>query len=205
MGTQEHIQKQPQVTDVTQSENKDLVTRGLGEQFKPNIASTPPAQDLKTKLSRAERFGHSLSKMRVPTSVQPTAAVQTKVSSESGDRAIQPAVTAVVQPKASSPNATGAKGASGMNLNTYKMLNQHVESLLPQLQRQVMQQSVQGDMQNAMQFAKGGGGGKGGMMDKANPIGKIGNMLGGGSGGGGGGGGGGGILGAVGGILGSIL
>lgn len=182
MGTQEHIQKQPQVTDVTQSENKDLVTRGLGEQFKPNIASTPPAQDLKTKLSRAERFGHSLSKMPVPTSAPPMAALQTKAASGSGDRAIQRAVTEVVQHKASSRDASGVKDAPGTDLNTYKMLNQHVESLLPQLQRQVMQQSVQGDMQNAMQFAKGGGGGKGGMMGKAmgkaNPMGKMKGMLG---------------------------
>jgi hypothetical protein len=56
----------------------------------------------------------------------------------------------------------GSTDNSSMDLDAYKSLNQHVESLLPKLQQQVMQQPIPGSMQNAMQLDKGGGGKKGG-------------------------------------------
>ena len=39
-----------------------------------------------------------------------------------------------------------------MDLNEYKSLNQHVESLLPKLQQQAMQQPISGDTQSPMQL-----------------------------------------------------
>ncbi len=90
MSEQEHIQKKPLANELNQSEHKGFSTRGFAEQIGQDIASEQSPQDIKTQLSRAERFGHNLSKMPVPTSPQPLAALQTKVPASGGaNQAIQ--------------------------------------------------------------------------------------------------------------------
>ncbi len=89
MSEQEHIQKKPLANELNQSEHNGFSTRGFAEQIGQDIASKQP-QDIKTQLSRAERFGHNLSKMPVPTSPPPLAALQTKVPASGGaNQAIQ--------------------------------------------------------------------------------------------------------------------
>lgn len=183
MSEQEHIQKKSP-NELSQSEHSRFSTRGFAEQIGQDIASKQP-QDIKTQLSRAERFGHNLSKIPVPTSSPPPVAVlQTKVSAlGGGNQAIQRAELEKddeLQMKSepvrdsgfgSMLSEIGSIYDPSMDLNTYKTLNQHVEfllpqlqqqSLLPQLQGQVMQQSTSGDTQNTMQLARRGGRGQAG-------------------------------------------
>jgi hypothetical protein len=88
MSEQERIQKKSP-NELNQSEQSRFSTRGFAEQIGQDIASKQP-QDIKTQLSRAERFGHNLSKMPVPTSPPPLAALQTKAPASGGaNQAIQ--------------------------------------------------------------------------------------------------------------------
>ena len=91
MSEQEHIQQKPLATELNQSEQKGFPTRGFAEQIEQDVASEQSPQDIKTQLSRAERFGHNLSKMPVPTSPSPLAALQTKIPASEGgaNQAIQ--------------------------------------------------------------------------------------------------------------------
>lgn len=208
MSEQQHIQKKPLANELNQSEHKGFLTREFAEQIGQNIASEQSLQDIKTQLNRAERFGHNLNKMPVPTSPPPVAALQTKAPALGGaNQAIQRAEDDdELQRKSASPaqlstqsqplqrkTSTGsvlkmnsgtlpiqhstepARDSGGsmlneirsidnpnMDLNAYKSLNQHVESLLPKLQQQAMQQPIPGDTQSPMQFKGGGGGKKGG-------------------------------------------
>ncbi len=89
MSEQEHIQKQSLANELNQSERNGFLTRGFAEQIGQDIASEQSPQDIKTQLSRAERFGHNLSKMPVPTSPL-LAPLQTKVPASAGaNQAIQ--------------------------------------------------------------------------------------------------------------------
>ena len=196
MSEPEHIQKQSLASELSQSEHNGFATRGFAEQIGQDIASKQP-QDIKTQLSRAERFGHNLSKIPVPT-IPLLAPLQTKVPASGGavqraepeDDELQMKLASPAQlstqsqflqrktSKGSVPKMKGGRALSlqhstepvrdsgfgsmlneigsidnsSMDLNGYKSLNQHVESLLPKLQQQAMQQPVSGDTQSPMQF-----------------------------------------------------
>ncbi len=90
MSTQEHVQKKPSATMSAPHLRNGFETRGFSVQTKSDKASSQQSGDLKTQLSRATRFGHNLSKMSVPASSSPVAALQTKApTTGSGNQPLQ--------------------------------------------------------------------------------------------------------------------
>ncbi|NJK65166.1 MAG: DUF4157 domain-containing protein [Microcoleus sp. SU_5_3] len=81
MSSQKQIQKKP-ITTISGSRSNSFSSPGFAVQSKANNASAPVQQsgDLKTQLSRATRFGHSLSQM---------ATVQSKAASGQSNQTIQ--------------------------------------------------------------------------------------------------------------------